>query len=272
MRTLPVAIFTHNRTKVACAVVNSLLDHLKCPGWRIRYIVCDDLSRPGHVDELVKAFTDRGVEPSVHLNDEKRHGLGASMNKGLEDAFDTSRVCLRTEDDWLLKRDLDISDWANVMDKMSIGSIRLGMLFRFPDELVPIGHGLLKVKSRPKRRMTMNNQIALVTDALYDVCGRAYPENVAPNVVERTMADAYSEATDNGHLTPWTCWPEGWETRSYRGPNMAFEHIGASTLGHDCYPVPPQYLHLQDNRDRPVPAIGRRMVKSVAGKCPEPIT
>lgn len=254
MKTLPVCIFTHNRTKVACATVNALLDHLKCPGWRIRYILCDDLSRPGHVDAVVREFEKRGITPSVHLNDERRHGLGASMNRGLDDAFDTSHVCLRLEDDWLLKRDLDVSEWAGKMDDAAIGSIRLGMMFREPDELIPFGMGLKRVKSRPCRVMTFNNQVALVTDAVYDACGTAYPENVRPEIVERVMADAYNKATGKCSTSPWVCWPNGWDTMTYYGPKMAFDHIGVSTIGHRQYAIPTRYGGLQETHAGNPPA------------------
>ena len=247
MRTLPVAIFTHNRTKIACATVNALMDHLKCGDAEIRYILCDDMSRPGHVETVVREFEKRGITPTVHLNDPKRHGLGASMNRGLEDAFDTAGVCLRMEDDWLLKRDLDVGEWASCMYRESIGAIRLGLMFRGADTMTPIAHGLMKLKPVfPKKHMSFNNQVALVTEQIYEVCRTAYMENVHSDVVEKTMANAYNEATNWCETSPWICWPAGWETMAYYGQNLAFDHIGLSTVGHKCYRIPQKYWGLQE--------------------------
>ena len=240
MRTLPVCIFTHNRTGVALATIEALLSNLQCTKRRIRYILCDDRSEPGHVKALVNAFEKYNIEPSVHLNDEKRWGLGASMNKGLEEAFSMSYECLRLEDDWLLKRPLDLHDWVESMDELSIGSVRLGMMFREKHELLPFANGLLRVKSDPGRTYTFNNQIALVSDAVYSLTG-SYLENADPQKVEYDMAVKYNRITSNCNATPYVCWPEGWETKTYYGRNMAFDHIGASTLGHK-FKVPVKYL------------------------------
>lgn len=248
MKTLPVCIFTHNRTKVACATVNALLDHLKCRPAGVRYILCDDLSRPGHVDAVVKAFTDRGVKPSVHLNDARRHGLGASMNKGLEDAFSTSPVCLRLEDDWLLKRPLDLGAWAESLDALEIGSLRLGMMFRDPWELTQMQNApdLWKLQSDFNRIFTFNNQVALVTKRLYSILG-TYPENVQPFVVERSLADRYNKITRYGRRPPYVAWPKGWATKVYYHDTLAFDHIGNSTVGHSYYRIPKKYASLNSD-------------------------
>jgi len=244
MKTLPVCIFTHNRTACALATVEGLLTNLKCTGRKIKYIVCDDRSEPGHVNAIVARFKMSGIEPSVHLNNDGRIGLGASMNKGLEDAFQSSYECLRLEDDWLLKRPLDLGKWADCMDRLSIGSIRLGMMFRKPHELVPFKNGLLRMKPDANRTYSFNNQVALVSDQIYQLTGR-YVENRHPQATERDMAIKFNKATHNGMLSPYVCWPAGWETMSHYGSNMAFDHIGVSTLGHK-YAVPEKYARIND--------------------------
>ena len=244
MRTLPVCIFTHNRTSCALSVVDALLANLRCDGRRIRYILCDDRSEPGHVEAIVDRFEKAGESPVVYRNTDGRTGLGASMNKGLEDAFQDSHECLRLEDDWLLKRPLDLGAWAKCMDRLSIGSIRLGMMFRRPYELRPYEEGLLKVKSDRSRTFTFNNQVALVSDQIYSLTG-PYLENVEPKVVERTMAERFNEITHKCELSPFVCWPAGWETMSYYGERMAFDHIGESTIGHR-YRIPDRYRKLND--------------------------
>lgn len=244
MRILPVAVFTHDRTACACACVDAMIRNLRCGDRRIEWILCDDRSKPGHVEAILDVFHRYGIDPSVHLNNDGRTGLGASMNKGLVDAFGRSHECLRTEDDWLLKRPLDIGDWVKSMDKLSIGSLRLGMMFRKPYELLKYAEGLLRVVSDPSRTFTFNNQIAVVTDTVYDLCG-LYEENVDPAKVERGMAIKYNMITSKCKASPWTCWPEGWATSKYYDDTLAFDHVGKSTIGHG-YRIPAKYDRLND--------------------------
>ena len=242
--TLPVCVFTRNRTRCAMATAEALLSNLSCSGRAIRYVLCDDRSEPGHVDAVLSVFRNRGVEPSVHLCDGSRHGLGASMNNGLRDAFSDSDLCLRIEDDWILKRPLDVGPWCDAMGPMRIGSLRLGMMFRKPSELVPSECGLLRVASEPHRTYTFNNQVAIVSRDLWRMLG-PYVENVHPQRTERDMAVRYNALTLKGSRPPYVMWPEGWETMSHHGPNMAFDHAGVSTLGHRN-PIPGMYSSIND--------------------------
>lgn len=244
MKTLPVAIFTHDRTACAMAVVDSLIRNLRCGERRIEWILCDDRSKPGHVAAVVDVFRRAGIEPTVHLNNDGRTGLGAAMNKGIVDAFGRSHECLRIEDDWLLKRPLDLGDWVEDMDKLSIGSLRLGMMFRKPHELLRYADGLLRVVSDMHRTYTFNNQVAVVTDTVYDLCG-LYKENVPPAEVERDMAIKYNRITSKCKASPWVCWPDGWATNRYYDDTLPFAHVGLSTIGHG-YKIPAKYKELND--------------------------
>lgn len=244
IKILPVCMFTRNRTGCAVATAEALLSNLSCSGRALRYVLCDDRSVPGHVDAVVDVFRRHGVEPSVHLNDDGRWGLGASMNRGLEDAFSDSDLCLRIEDDWLLKRHLDVGPWCDAMGPMRVGSVRMGMMFRRPDELVKAGCGLLYVKSRRKQNYTFNNQVAIVSKELWLALGK-YLENVHPQRAERDMADRYNALTDRGWRPPHVCWPEGWNTMTQYGEGMAFDHVGRSIVGHSDV-IPRRYNGLND--------------------------
>lgn len=241
---LPVCIFTKNRTMVACATIEALLSKLTADGYKMHYIVCDDRSKPGHLGAIKSVFDRFGEKPTVLVNDSKRWGLGASMNNGLEAAFNMSDVCLRMEDDWMLDRPLDIGSWASCMDELSIGSIRLGMMFRNEYELKKFGNGLLRLSSDSNRRYNFNNQIALVTRACYDLCGK-YLENAFPQDVERDMADKFNQETHFGVLSPWVCWPEGWARKKYYDKTLPFVHIGRSSIGHN-YQIPFRYHDLNN--------------------------
>ena len=246
----PVCFFTKDRTACACACASAIVRNLTCGDRHVRYVVCDDGSRPGHLDAVYGAMLKAGAAPGdihVHTNTKERHGLGASMNRGLEDAFETSYECLRMEDDWLLKRPLDVGVWADCMDRLSIGSVRLGMMFRAPQELVPLTDDLYKLRSWKNRRFSFNNQVAIVTDAVYQLLGR-YPENVSPVEVECHMADRYNAVTDKCLTTPYVCWPRAWATNKFYDATMPFAHVGVSTIKHK-YKIPASYAHLNNPRE-----------------------
>ena len=58
--TVPVVITTHNRTDTACKTIASLVKNLKYS--RLNWIIADDRSDDSHIDRLVQAFRERGVE------------------------------------------------------------------------------------------------------------------------------------------------------------------------------------------------------------------
>ena len=249
MKTIPVVLMTKNRTCCAVSVIRSLFENLSFTGYSPRYIVCDDQSVPGHLEAVLKVFGEHGVNPSVHVTTKGRWGLGASMNMGLDDAFSDPLAdkCFRIEDDWLLKHKLDLGPWIDMMSPLGIGSLRLGMMFRNRHELVRFpGTDLYKVLSTPDRTFTFNNQVAVITRAIYRVVGK-YPENVKPSVMERYGAARYREATANGRKPPYVAWPVSWETNTHYGEKMPFAHIGVSISGHTgLYRIPQRYIGYND--------------------------
>jgi len=258
MNTLPVVLFTRNRTCCACATVEALLSHLKSTGWEQRHILCDDMSEPGHVEAVLRVYRAHGIRPSVHVTAPNRHGLGAVMNLGLQDAFSdpSATKCLRIEDDWLLKFDLDIGPWMDKMDRLRIGSLRMGMMFRKRHELVRFPNDtndvtanpdLWRIASADRQMFTFNNQVAIITREIYDLVGQ-YPENAKPAVVERYAAQKYNMKTDYGSKPPFVAWPVGWETQVHYGDHIAFAHIGVSISGHQhLYHIPQKYMGYNDH-------------------------
>lgn len=257
MNTLPVVLFTKNRTTCACATVEALLSHLKSTGWKQRHILCDDQSEPGHVEAVLRVYRSHGVEPAVHVTTPRRWGLGASMNLGLHDAFSDPSVtkCLRLEDDWMLKRDLDVGPWLDRMDRLQIGSLRMGMMFRRRHELMRFPNDTNEVTENPDlwricsaehQMFTFNNQIAIISRKIYDLVG-SYPENARPVVVERYAAQKYNAKTDYGSKPPFVAWPVGWDTMAHYGEGLAFAHIGISISGHtELYHIPQKYMGYND--------------------------
>lgn len=240
MTPLPICLFTKDRTRIACLTIDRLKENLSAPGYYPAMIICDDGSKKGHVHELAE-HAGNWLYQTIDVNG---RGLGASMNAGLQQAFQLSDVVLRMEDDWILERPLNIGPWVDLMKEDSIGAIRMGMMFRDDDELVPYGdpkYGLLRmVRAAKKRTYNINNQVALVHEMMYDIVG-PYKEGCQPQDCERDFAMRFNKETGNLASSPWICWPKGWATKTYDDPSMAFIHAGKSTLGHHQYTVPERY-------------------------------
>jgi hypothetical protein len=239
MNPLPICIFTKDRTKLACFVIDQLKKNLSAEGYEPALILCDDGSPSKHMN----ALTNHAGDWLYQTTNVMGRGLGASMNAGLQTAFQLSDVVLRMEDDWVLQKPLEIGPWIDLMKNDSIGAIRMGMMFRDPDELKPYGdpkYGLLRLHSRKNRVYNINNQVALVHEQMYDLVG-PYKEHGPAQTCERDFATRFNAETSGGDCSPWICWPKGWATKTYDDPSLAFIHAGKSTLGHHQYTVPERY-------------------------------
>lgn len=197
---------THNRTSVACAVIDSLIKNLKYP--KLKWCISDDRSESGHVEALTKQFHLNGIDDVVVTRTNgAKYGLGASLNNGLKYAWNNSDIVLTTEDDWYIEKDLDIiNDVRVLLSNPDICMIRYGTLFvdnikNKPWYVNTSQYNSLfdYVYSRSKNstKMIFNNPIGLRHKRIYDKIGY-YPENVEPDVVERVISDRYNDLTTYG--------------------------------------------------------------------------
>lgn len=244
MKPLPICVFTKGRTRIACLAIDRLRENLSANGYEPRLVLCDDGTGGSHLEELSRHAGD-WLHDAIDVGGA---GLGASMNAGLRVAFGMSDVVLRMEDDWVLERPLDVGPWVDFMKEDSVGAIRLGMMFREPDELRPYGPeelSLLRMRPRPYRKYNFNNQVALVHEMVHDLVGM-YDERLPPQACEGDFATRFNAVTSKCQASPWVCWPKGWATKTYDDPSMAFIHAGKSTLGHHQYTVPERYRKYND--------------------------
>lgn len=127
---LPIVFLTHNRTKLACATIDFLMRNLKFDG-KIKLIISDDRSDSQHVKTLLETARKHLDEKDiiVLLASKERYGYGSAMNRGLEIAYLFSSVALTLEDDWILEKELDVSNYVKLIKEKDIGCIRLSTLF-----------------------------------------------------------------------------------------------------------------------------------------------
>lgn len=65
--------------------------------------------------------------PLVELSRGERHGVGASLNRGIIEAIGRQHLVLYAVDDWALTQDFDITPWVRLLlEEQGIGAVRLG--------------------------------------------------------------------------------------------------------------------------------------------------
>lgn len=235
---LPVIVTTHNRTGIADLCIRKLSENLD----DIYVIVSDDRSEPWHLQKIKSTCDELGLHYKILTATNESFGLGASLNRGLDEAFRVSDIALRMEDDWILESKLNPNEFVSFLRNKG-SAVRMGMMFRDRDELIKETDTLYRVMSRAGKIMTFNNQVALVHKRIYEKIGR-YEENVSPEIVERAMAMKFNRETQFGRDDNYgVYWPIGWRTWVEHDKTLPFCHAGVSTLGHS-HIVPSRYANL----------------------------
>jgi len=240
-----VAMMTHNRTRIACAVIESLVRNIVYPN--LKWCISDDRSDQGHVEALVECFRKNGVEDvNVCKSTSTRYGLGASMNQALDYAFGQSDFILTTEDDWILEKELDLSGMVRMMmTDSTIAMIRLAAINRA--ERKQSDHpGFDEIYGLKSNVSLMNMQVALRHRRLYSLCGK-YRENCSTDTCEMTMEKQYNRLTDNGRTGNCKILiPSFIPSHVLDDPSLMFIHVGVSTVGHGEYSIPSRYRYLYE--------------------------
>lgn len=236
-----VVLFTHDRTKVAIETIRSLVKNLDYP--KLNWIVSDDRSEPGHVEELVSFFGLLGIVPAVCRTNQSRWGLGASMNNGLKEAFKTSDFALRCEDDWILEKKLDLRKHIQTMlAHEEVVGVRLGMVgsgVKVDEKRKIPGYKVL-CGSAGENSWIFNNQVFLVKKKIHDAIGW-YNENTTADKEEAEFKDRFNQRSDWGKKDFVVLAPSEMKWGTLDDPSLWFIHVGRSTLGHVIYREPKRY-------------------------------
>lgn len=240
--TLPVIITTHNRTRVASTVIESLVHNLKFDG-KIAYCICDDRSDKGHIEELVKTFNGLGIEPTVKKSTKTKWGLGASLNRGIKWALKLAPFVLTTEDDWLLVKPLDMNDKVKTLLENNIAGIRLATTSA-PNSLekTNLENYSCIVKDNIKQYI-FNNQVMLRHKRIFDEIG-LMKENCEPAEQERDAVTRYNEFSNFGEVMPVLYPNEMDPIPSVYGEHNYFHHIGVSNDPSKVRPIKEEHLKL----------------------------
>lgn len=244
-----VVIFTHNRTNVAKETIKSLFKNLKYSG-DINWVLSDDRSDKKHIAELTDLFNLNRVAFDLVQTTSTRFGLGASMNIGLQKAFEYSDVVLRVEDDWLLQKKLDLDRFVKTLrENKTVCGIRIGMVGGGVNRNNTFNDKNYVVLTGPSDKSWLFvNQVAIVHKRIHDSLGW-YEENVSADKSEEEFRTRFNKATNNGSRT-WTLLvPAEMKWRTFDDPSLWFIHVGRSTLGHTIYKEPKRYSWIYSKKN-----------------------
>lgn len=118
---LAVCVVGHDRTRMTIENILQLNRHIKYQN--IRFFVCSDRSRPGHI-EAIRHFTNQhNIQVEIFETPPERFGLGSAMNIVLEHAFEFSDVAMLIENDMIIHRDIYPAKYIQALMQSNIGNI-----------------------------------------------------------------------------------------------------------------------------------------------------
>ncbi len=105
--------------------LESLSKYLKYEG-ELALHVGDDGSKCGDYGTSVDSPPATWWPGPRSFSRQERHGVGASLNAGMRAAFEKSDLALYIVDDWSLHCELDLTEWASLLNHEDVGMVRFG--------------------------------------------------------------------------------------------------------------------------------------------------
>lgn len=124
--TLCIVLLTYMRTDMAVRTIEGVADYLEYPN-RTWYIA-DDGSPQGHMDAIFAALARRGETLYQYHNEtfSQRPYCGTGWNIALGHAHNLTDYVLWLEDDWVLKKPIDIRPYIRLlMEKPEVGIVSM---------------------------------------------------------------------------------------------------------------------------------------------------
>ena len=261
---LPVVIVGKNRTLMTCTVIDFIIKHIRNAE---PYFICvSDNSRAGHDKAIANHFSEIGYSSFKVLHTEEPHkGWGGAMNIGLEYAFGNFReynFALMLDNDWLLQKDIDPSDFRTILSEDScIGAITFKPLHkgcnvatsRVIDEITQreyiTRHPPENWSSGPFS-FTAELGCLLISDKIVRGLGK-FKENCTTDETEWDICRKYNSEplaylNRKGIRFANSC---DYLYDTLNGDNHVFTHVGLNSQhqGPHKWDVPKEYLYLSDD-------------------------
>ena len=260
---LPVVIVGKDRTRMTCAVIDALKEHIKNSD---PYFICvSDRSQAGH-DEVIENHLEKiGVSKYLvqrTLPEEDRYGWGAAMNIGIASAFDVCReatCALVVDNDWILQKDLDIDKYLYAFAFSSIAAITFKHIYSGTNvtleerQLSDGSSYLLRSKGKePRYSFTAELGCMLITRRMYEKHGR-FKENCRTDETEWEFCDWYNglstEFKNENDL--WFATDKDLFHTELNGEGHVFTHVGIVSQheGKHKWDCPDEYKYLSDDKE-----------------------
>ena len=242
---LPIVIVGKDRTRMSCAVIDHLIEHIKNA---TPYFICvSDRSKAGHDEAITNHLLACGVKDFEVLRtmpEENRYGWGAAINIGLECAFgkhdenENWRMfqpsALVVDNDWLLQRDLDIDKYLYALAFSDIGAITFkpihnGTNVTLTDKILADGsHYLLRSKGVDSRfSFTAEIGTMLISRQMYEQYGK-FKENCRTDETEWDFCNWYNSMSNEQRHIKRVCFVTDKDLyhEELNGKNHVFTHVG----------------------------------------------
>lgn len=118
-------LLTYNRLAYASVTLESLLTNVRFTG-ELAVHIASDGDNDSYIDVL-KAITG-AYDREVTASNSQRSGYGANYNLATQLIHSSSDYVLPLEDDWELKRELDLNLYIDALEELQAGCIRMGYI------------------------------------------------------------------------------------------------------------------------------------------------
>jgi hypothetical protein len=228
MPVLPILLLTKyspEREGIAERTLKTIATLLDYPGGYKLYIA-DGSANIEHAQNLDKIWANLygGVAKIIHL----QNTAGVVWNAGIAQIFaDGHQWYYRSEDDFLLKENIDLAPYAQILlDRDDVGMVRLGLM---PDGLNlrsigwtdSTGHPGIYFDCLPTTPYAYSGNPGIVHKRLHDVVGYFHEEH-NPGDIEIDFDYRVRVAMEKGGPRIWMPFALGGETRTYG----VFNHVG----------------------------------------------
>lgn len=239
---LPVVVTTNGKRRRLCLfVLNTLLDNLKYDGSLFFCISCDRCP-PEVLSEIGGLFKARGHEGYELV---VGSGFADTLNSTIDSALSMNDVFFRTEDDYVLEKELDLTKFVDIIRTDS-------------------GCGAIKFMGPRKLATRVDSSIPGMTYILPNTKKdkySMYTVSMYPSLMHRRTFDAIGKYRfENGKIEEDFCMRFNMQSKikvltfsdkpgdRMKDDDLWFVHAGRSAMGHNC-PYNRKYDYLNAQKD-----------------------
>lgn len=210
-------IITYKRLPLALATIKSVKEMVDYPN--IGFHIADDGSGEDYVNRLAQEI---GGNYSITVSNAARGGVGKNMNLGIAACLGRADFWLHLEDDWALKRRLDLRPCVQLMiDNQTIGMIAMGNLIAgLKAESMAGANKLWWKYTKLCQTYVFNGNASLRHRRFHQAYGQ-YKEGLSPGQTELGYCWQFNHIT--GPDIVWPAWISCEESFKHIGDHQSYK-------------------------------------------------